>query len=86
MTWFFFVFFSMLVLDVVWAQYTAAVAANRAVLASFMSVGTVIGGAILTFSYIGHGLLMVVASCLGALCGTYLSLRYRQILGLVRWM
>lgn len=66
-------FFVMMGLDWVWAQYTKAVADKKAIRAGVMSVGTVLGGAILTFAYVGGGPWMVLASGAGAYCGTFLS-------------
>lgn len=75
---FMFVLVTMIVLDIVWAQYTAAVADKKPLRSAFMSVGTVLGGAVLTFAYLWDGTVMVIASALGAFIGTFISVAHSK--------
>lgn len=70
-----FVFAAMLALDFIYAEYTKACADRRRLWASAMAGVMPLFLGYLAISYVGDPT-TIAAACLGAFCGTWLSLKY----------
>lgn len=68
-------FFSMVILDIVWAYYTSAVAAKRPALAGTFASAIMLFTAAVTVSYVQDPRLLPVVMA-GAFVGTYLAVRF----------
>lgn len=69
------VFFSMFVVDVLYAVYLKSIENNRPVFASMMATIVFFVASIATIGYVDNHWLLIPA-CLGAFAGTYVGVKY----------
>lgn len=67
------VFVFMVLVDIVWAEYTKAVTASRPFVAGIWTMGIIVFGAFPTIAYVNDHTMLIPAA-LGGFCGTYLSI------------
>ena len=67
------VFFAYVLLDIIWAEYTKAIASKKRLMASLWSAIIPVMSAILFVTFIANMWLLTAAAC-GAFVGTWLSL------------
>jgi hypothetical protein len=67
------VFFAYVLLDIIWAEYTKAVASKKRLMASLWSAIIPVMTTILVVAFISNMWLLTAAAC-GAFVGTWLSL------------
>ena len=67
-------FLAMIAVDVCWAKYILAASDRRATAAALWSGAIVLGGAVTTLALVDSAW-NVVPSCLGAIAGTYWTVR-----------
>jgi hypothetical protein len=67
------VFFAYVLLDIIWAEYTKAIASKKRLMASLWSAIIPVMSAILFVTFISNMWLLTAAAC-GAFVGTWLSL------------
>ena len=67
------VFFAYVLLDIIWAEYTKAIASKKRMMASLWSAIIPVMSAILFVAFISNMWLLTAAAC-GAFVGTWLSL------------
>jgi hypothetical protein len=70
------VFIVMTLTDFVWAQYTAAIAKDKAFPAGLWSIGIILFGSYVTKSYVDDYWMIIPAS-IGAFAGTFLSVKLK---------
>lgn len=68
------VFLAAVVVDFIWARYTAAVTSSRAIAAAWLSIGIIVSNAVVTVGYVTDYWL-IVPTAAGAWCGTYFAIR-----------
>jgi hypothetical protein len=68
-------FFGMVLLDIIWAEYSKACAARRALWAGIMAIGIIVGSALLVLSYTQDPWLLVPMG-MGAFVGTFTSVKW----------
>lgn len=68
------VFLAMFALDFIYAEYTRACADRRVLKSALMAGGMPLLLGYLAISYVGNPY-TIAAACLGAFCGTWLSMR-----------
>lgn len=67
------VFFAYVLLDIIWAEYTKAIASKKRLMASLWSAIIPVMSAVLFVTFISNMWLLTAAAC-GAFVGTWLSL------------
>lgn len=70
-------FLSLFFIDIFYTYYLKSVADSRAVVASLWSVVVTILGAFVVINYTTDHMLLIPAA-LGAACGTYIGIKFRQ--------
>lgn len=66
------VFFAMIVVDIIWAEWAKACAAKQAGYAATLSAGIVLCGTFVTAEAV-HDLWLLIPACAGGWIGTYWS-------------
>lgn len=69
-----FVFVAMLLADVLWTEWSKAIAAKRAVMSGWYAAGIVVCGAFSTTEYV-HDPILILPAAAGAALGTWWSVR-----------
>lgn len=69
--------FAMTVVDVCYAKYTLEVAKHKALRAALWSMAIISAGSFVTISYV-HDRSLIVAACIGAFLGTYLTIKWEN--------